>query len=59
MSWRDDPATITQKLALRNALDRRYGMGEGRKAYEALEEEGLTKGRASDELNRLYHKEEK
>lgn len=56
MNWRDEPATIQQKLALRNALDKRYGMRQGREAYEELGGDNLTKGQASDELKRLYSK---
>lgn len=54
MSWRDDPATIAQKLALRNALDKRYGMRQGREIYDELGGDNITKGQASDELKRLY-----
>lgn len=59
MSWRDDPATIAQQLALRNALDKRYGNREGGNIYRDITKNGLTKGQASDELDRLYHKEDK
>lgn len=56
MSWRDEPASITQKLAIRNALDKRYGMYQGRATYDELDVENMTKGQASDELKRLYQK---
>lgn len=56
MSWRDEPATVTQQLALRNALDHRYGTHQGREIYDELTQNGLTKGQASDELKRLYNK---
>lgn len=59
MSWRDDPATITQQLALRNALDHRYGMLQGGEIYREITKDGITKGQASDELRRLYEKEKK
>lgn len=54
MTWRDEPATATQKIAIRNALDKRYGMWQGREAYDELEVEKMTKGEASDELKKLY-----
>lgn len=54
MSWRDEPATIAQKLALRNALDKRYGMQQGREMYEELDGDNMTKGEASDEITKLY-----
>ena len=55
--WREEPATITQMLAIRNALDKRYGMREASKMFAELTKEPLTKGQASDELKRLYNKE--
>lgn len=54
MSWQDEPATITQKLAIRNALDKRYGIRQGREAYDELDADHMTKGEASAELSRLY-----
>lgn len=54
MSWQDEPATWSQKLALRNQLDKRYGLWQGGEIYRELEAKGLTKGRASEELKRLY-----
>ena len=56
MSWRDDPATMTQKIAIRNALDKLYGMWQGREAYDELDPDHMTKGEASDELKKLYEK---
>lgn len=54
MSWRDEPATIAQKLALRNALDKRYGMGEAGRIFREMDVEHMTKGQASDEITKLY-----
>ncbi len=54
MNWRQEPATIAQKLALRNALDKRYGIRGGREVYDELDPDHMTKGEASDELKRLY-----
>lgn len=54
--WREEPATITQMLAIRNALDKRYGMYEASKMFAELTKEKLTKGQASDTLKRLYEK---
>ena len=57
MSWRDEPATVTQQLAIRNALDKRYGMFQAREIYDELTKDGLTKGQASDELKKLWAKD--
>lgn len=54
--WKNEPATITQKLAIRNALDKRYGMRQAREVYEELNVDTMTKGEASAELDRLYKK---
>ena len=54
MNWRQEPATIAQKLALRNALDKRYGQRLASEVYEELDPDHMTKGEASDELKRLY-----
>lgn len=56
MNWRTQPATITQKLAIRNALDKRYGMHQASEIYAELKVDNMTKGEASDELKRLYSK---
>ena len=57
--WREEPATYTQMLAIRNALDKRYGMLQASDMFAELTKERLTKGQASDMLDSLYHKEEK
>lgn len=57
--WREEPATYTQMLAIRNALDKRYGMRQASDMFAELTKEQLTKGQASDMLDRLYHKEDK
>lgn len=57
MSWRDEPATITQKLAIRNALDRQFGMRQASTIYAELKVDDMTKGEASDELKHLYKTE--
>lgn len=54
--WREEPATITQMLAIRNALDKRYGMRQASEMFGELTKEKITKGRASDILKRLYEK---
>lgn len=54
--WKNEPATITQKLAIRNALDKRYGMRQAREVYEELNVDTMTKSEASAELDRLYKK---
>ena len=54
MSWRDEPATIAQKLAIRNALDKRYGNRQAREIFDEMDVESMTKGQASDELKRIY-----
>ena len=54
--WREEPATITQMLAIRNALDKRYGNRQASEMFGDLTKEKLTKGRASDILKRLYEK---
>lgn len=54
MSWRDEPATIAQKLAIRNALDKRYGNRQAREIFDEIDVESMTKGQASDELKRIY-----
>lgn len=53
-NWRNEPATIAQKLALRNALDKRYGMIQAREIWDELDGDNMTKGQASDEIKRLY-----
>ena len=59
MSWRDEPATVAQIVALRNALDKRYGIQQGGEIFRRITKTRITKGQASDELDRLYHKEDK
>lgn len=54
MSWRDEPATIAQKLAIRNALDKHYGNRQAREIFDEMDVESMTKGQASDELKRIY-----
>lgn len=53
-NWRNEPATIAQKLALRNALDKRYGMHQARQIWDEMDGDNLTKGEASDEITKLY-----
>lgn len=54
MSWRDEQATVTQRIAIRTALDKHYGMTQGRQIYDEIDVDHMTKGEASDELKRLY-----
>ena len=54
--WQEEPATITQMLAIRNALDKRYGMRQASDMFSELTKVKITKGRASEILTRLYEK---
>ena len=44
MSWRDEPATVAQIVALRNALDKRYGMQQGGEIFRRMTKTRNTKG---------------
>jgi len=54
MSWRDDPATVSQMTAIRDFYALAIGYNNAVAKVMELRKSGYTKGQASEELTRLH-----
>lgn len=54
MSWKDEPATISQLTAIRDFYAPAIGWNEAQAKVMDMKAKGLTKGEASKEITRLH-----
>lgn len=54
MSWRDDPATVSQMTAIRDFYALAIGYNNAVAKVMELRKNGYTKGQASNEITRLH-----
>lgn len=57
MSWRDEPATQSQLITLRDLYWKASSYEKAQAAIQMLKIVGITKGKASDEIFRLQQKQ--
>lgn len=54
MSWRDEPATVSQMTTIRDFYAPAIGWNNATAKMMEMRKKGITKGEASDEIARLH-----